>query len=234
MDSVQRNKSLLILIQNIPEMFKGRWLTIHETVTILFACGAKEINKNDISLALRVNRNSLHIEKMKFNNTMFISIGVPKKNHPRHRVVPKINARRKVFQENPKCTNALAALGHESIVPKTSMSQLHLRLSRLCPAVPVNTTEDTDTNRDNDDRRNGIIHTGYKICSIDEDRKWTSTVMEHARKCLNGQLLVIATIHSGFELFETYKCTQCNTELMKRGSFNIETNKKVTRLQISI
>ena len=90
------------MIQNIPEMFKRRWLTIHETVTILFACGAKEINKNDISLALRVNRNSLHIEKMKFNNTMFISIGVPKKNHPRHRVVSKINARRKVFQENPE------------------------------------------------------------------------------------------------------------------------------------
>ena len=50
--------------------------------------------------------------------------------------------------------------------------------------------------------------------------------MEHARFFLNGQLLVIATRHSGFELFETYKCTQCNTELMKWVSFNIQTKKK--------
>ena len=50
--------------------------------------------------------------------------------------------------------------------------------------------------------------------------------MDHARQCFNGELLVIATRHSGFELFESYKCNEYNTELKKRGSFNIETKKK--------
>ena len=50
--------------------------------------------------------------------------------------------------------------------------------------------------------------------------------MDHARNFLNSELLIIATRHSDFELFETYKCTQCNTELMKRSNFNIETKKK--------
>ena len=78
--------------------------------------------KIGVSLALRVNRYSLHIEKMKYNNIMYISVGVPKKNHPRLREVPKITNRRKVFQDNFNCMNVLILLDHESLVPKTVLS----------------------------------------------------------------------------------------------------------------
>ena len=46
-------------------------------------------------------------------------------------------------------------------------------------------------------------------------------VMEHGNKFHEGRLKLIGTNHVGFELTETYRCTQCTEELIKRCSFDV-------------
>ena len=92
---------------------------------------------------------------------MFISIGVPKLHHPWDRVVPKITLRCKRFQKKSD---------------KSTLPLLHVWLPPLPPSVNstygTNIDKATTTNElTENDEHNGIIHTGYKICSIDEDRK---------------------------------------------------------------
>ena len=47
---------------------------------------------------------------------------------------------------------------------------------------------------------------------------------ESWEKCRGGKLLVVATVSSGFEMRETYRCTQCHSILIKRASFDVNKN----------
>ena len=49
-------------------------------------------------------------------------------------------------------------------------------------------------------------HTGYKISSINLNRKWTTRVVNHIRNFPKGSLVVVDCIKNGYELIDVYKC----------------------------
>ena len=63
-----------------------------------------------------------------------------------------------------------------------------------------------------------ISSTGYRVSSIDLDRKWTETVLEHSREYANADFILVSDEKIGFELSDTYKCKSCEKEFKKRMS----------------
>ena len=54
-----------------------------------------------------------------------------------------------------------------------------------------------------------ISGTRYIVFSIDLDRKWIETVLEHSKECANADFILVSDEKIGFELYNTYKCKSC-------------------------
>ena len=63
-----------------------------------------------------------------------------------------------------------------------------------------------------------ISSTGYRVSSIDLNRKLTETVLEHSREYANADFILVSDEKIVFELSDTYKCKSCEKEFKKRMS----------------
>ena len=214
-----RLKSVFKLLTSLPiERIEGKWFTADEFSTMINRGGAHSVQPKEVAESVKRLGSRLGILKTNAtNNVRYFCYGDPGNNTPKDRpdnqVIPRIY--RSYFSNE---SDAVVKEHYKSI------ENYSLPLSATC----------------GDDENEGVssiiklpsadnIMTGYKIQDIDLDREWTQILVDHGKACTSCSIHFKCSQKRGFELIDTYYCSFCQKEFVKRGSRSVVSKKKGAR-----